>query len=85
MEVAELLFARGYSMPRIGRVINHDHTTVVFYLGTGKKKPSKLVWRAPKIRGLKWIKPKKAVAPKVYVRPYAGADMTDYRWREVQT
>lgn len=40
VEVAHLLTRRGYSSTRIGIAIGKDHTTVVFYLGRGRKGPS---------------------------------------------
>lgn len=84
VEIALALDARGYSSPRIGRILNHDHTTIVFYLGRGKKKPGPLIWRRPKVRHLRWVRPDKAAKPKVYLKPYAGADWTDYQWKEME-
>jgi hypothetical protein len=83
IEVAKLLDARGYSTTRIGHILRHDHTTIVFYLGRGKKQPSVPVWRKPKIRTLRVIVPPKP-APQVrqlYLKPYAGADMREYCWQ----
>lgn len=87
VEISKLLAARGYSTSRIGRFLNHDHTTIVFYLGNAKKKPSPLKWRTPKVRHLRFVRPvkpatsaKKRKKPKLYLQPYAGADMTDYVW-----
>jgi hypothetical protein len=89
-EVARMLSARGYSALRIGALLNHDHTTIIFYLGTGKKRPSperppkKLRWKAPQVRHLRWIvKPAstRPATPRAYLKPYAGADMTEYIWK----
>jgi hypothetical protein len=85
VEVAERLAAIGYSTPRIGRILNHDHSTIVFYLGRGKKKPSTPVWRAPKVRTLLVIKPEAPPKPrKRYLKPYAGADWREYQWKEIR-
>ena len=82
VEVAKRLDARGWSSKQIGRVLNRDHTTIIFYLGRGKKKPSKVYWRAPRVRHLCWIrtKPKKEQR-KFFLIPYAGYDPTEYKWR----
>jgi hypothetical protein len=83
VEVAKRLSERGYSTPRIGAILNHDHTTIVFYLGNAKKKPPPPVWRKPKVRTLYVTTRKKPPRPerKLYLQPYAGADMTEYRWK----
>lgn len=39
--VAKLLDRRGYSSPRIGEMLNHDHTTILFYIGRLARKPTK--------------------------------------------
>ena len=87
VEIAKRLSARGYSTSQIGRFLNHDHTTIVFYLGNAKKKPAPPKWRTPKVRHLRFIHPakpepppKKPKRPKLYLIPYAGADMRDYVW-----
>lgn len=90
-EVAKLLDARGYSLPRIGAALGgHDHTTVFYYLGRAKKrlKPEptwppmkKRRWRAPKVRHLLFIR-KPPGDRTLYLVPYAGADMTKYAWRK---
>jgi hypothetical protein len=73
----------GYSTGRIGAILNKDHTTIVFYLGRGKKKPNKLRWHAPKIRHLYFLKPKPLPEKrKFYLIPYAGAYMPEYDWKE---
>ena len=83
VEVAKRLDARGYSSPRIGQILNHDHTTIVFYLGRGKKKPSRPIWRAPRVRHVRFIKAPPPPKPiRCYLKPYAGADMTEYQWME---
>lgn len=83
MAVAKQLYARGYSTSRIGAILNKDHTAIVFYLGRAKKKPSPLRWRKPRIRTLLVVKKK---PPKEqqhrYLKPYAGADFTEYKWQE---
>ena len=104
IEVAKLLDARGYSTPRIGAILKHDHTTIVFYLGRGKKRPGPE--KPPKIKAAKiparprWHKPRiqhlkckgcfrcKTVGERMhhrgYLKPYAGADMTEYQWKEIE-
>ncbi len=87
VEVARRLAERGYSTPRIGRILNHDHSTIVFYLGRGKKKPSRPVWKAPTVRHVRFIKPPKPPRAKLkfYLKPYAGADWREYQWKERPT
>ncbi len=84
VEVAKHLNARGYSTPQIGRILNHDHTTIVFYLGRGKKKPSKPIWRTPKVKHVRFIRQPKRQPPKpkFYLQPYAGFDKIEYQWKE---
>lgn len=85
VEVAKRLDQRGYSTGRIGAMLNHDHTTIVFYLGRGKKQPSPLIWRKPVVRTLRTPAPPKPPRPrprKFYLKPYAGADMTEYQWKQ---
>jgi hypothetical protein len=82
IEIARALNDCGYTTPQIGRFLGgHDHTTIVYYLGRGKRKPKPPRWRAPKVRHLRFIRiakpPKK---PKLYLQPYAGADMENYVW-----
>ncbi len=81
IEVAKRLNAMGYIPTRIGRILNHDHTTIVFYLERGQKRPTperpprpprKRVWRAPKVRHLRWI-----AGPKKPPTRYAGWDPTE--------
>jgi chromosomal replication initiation ATPase DnaA len=36
VEIARALRAEGWSSPRIGRLLNRNHTTVLWYLGTLK-------------------------------------------------
>lgn len=75
-----------YSTPQIGRLLGHDHTTIVFYLGRLERKPSepkpprppkKRRWKPPQVRHIRWVD-----KPKHFLKPYAGADMTDYQWIE---
>ena len=83
IEVARALDARGYSTPRIGAILNKDHSTIVFYLGRGKKKPTKPRWRTPKVRHVCFLKPKPPPAKrKFYLVPYAGAYWPEYDWKE---
>jgi hypothetical protein len=99
VEVARRLAAeRGYSTPQIGRILNKDHTTIVFYLGRGKRRPSERVmtpcWRKPRIAHLNckrcrlcfigsWHDSKKPPKPRRYsLAPYAGADR-EYIWKEI--
>jgi hypothetical protein len=83
MEVARRLSARGYSTSRIGAILDKNHTTIVFYLGRGKKQPSKPLWRTPKIRHLCFVKPRPVPAKrKFYLAPYAGAYWPEYDWKE---
>lgn len=88
IEVAQRLHERGYSSSRIGAVLNHDHTTVLYYLGRFKNKPSPEVvrWRRPRIKYLTLVKTLPPDEPptrfvKLYMVPYAGADPDD-RWKE---
>lgn len=84
-EIARRLNASGYSTVRIGMILNCDHSTIVFYLGRGKKKPSTPIWRAPVVKHVRFIKQRKPPRPKqikFYLQPYAGADMTEYHWQE---
>jgi hypothetical protein len=95
IEVAKRLRDRGYSTPRIGQVLKKDHTTIVFYLGLGKKKPTPLQWRKPRIAHLNcycrlcyFPTPKTIARTKPtanYLVPYAGADMSEYTWKERST
>ena len=83
IEVARALDARGYSTPQIGMILGKDHSTIVFYLGRGQKKPSKQRWRAPKVRHVRFLKPKPPPAKrKFYLVPYAGAYCPEYDWKE---
>ena len=85
IEVTKRLADRGYSSTRIGKILNHDHTTIVFYLGRGKKKPSLPIWRTPKVRHVRFVKPPPPPKPiRFYLKPYAGADMTEYQWKDRQ-
>lgn len=87
-EVAKLLHAHGYSSCRIGRMLNHDHSTILYYLGHAKKRPKPEIdprprWRRPRVRHLAWLaKPRRPKKPELYLVPYAGADMIDYQWKE---
>ena len=86
VEISKRLDARRYSTTRIASILNQDHTTIVFYLGRGKKKPSpERPSPAPEARALKVGPPPKPGRPrkqKFYLVPYAGADMKEYRWQE---
>lgn len=97
VEVAKRLRERGYSTTRIGAILNLDHTTIVFYLGSGKRKPSPLRvrpvkpparrrWHKPWIAHLKCKGCHRCIRagcwPRRWLVPYAGADMTDYHWKE---
>jgi hypothetical protein len=87
VDAVKRMRARGYTTPLIGRQVSLDHTTILYYLGRSKnKKPPMPEWRAPKVRNLYWITPQKIVRapPKMtrYLVPYAGADWTEYRWKE---
>ena len=86
IEVTRALDARGYSTQRIGAMLNKDHSTIVFYLGRGKKKPSKPIWRTPKVRHLCFVKPKPLPEKRrYYLVPYAGAYWPEYDWKERPT
>lgn len=87
IEVAKRLRAIGYSMPRIGKVLNKDHTSIVYYLGRGKKKPKPPKWRAPRVRHLSFNKQMRKpprTQRRYYLRPYAGAYWPEYEWKERQ-
>jgi hypothetical protein len=91
MEVAKRLDACGYGSSQIGRLLHHDHTTILFYLGRIQKRPAQEKWRAPRVRHLNCFchrcyfpvapPPKPAKPRKLYLTPYAGAD-DDYVWKE---
>lgn len=83
-EVAKRLDARGYSAASIGRILKHDHTTILYYLGRYDRQPTPgLRWRAPKVRVLYVIKKPRPPKPrKRYLIPYAGADPRDYIFTE---
>ena len=86
IEVAKALYECGYTTTRIGRWLNHDHTTIVFYLGRSKKKPLPPKWRTPKVRHVKFIRlPKeKPKPPRMPIR-YAGYDPTESpMWRNMK-
>jgi len=90
IEIAKRLRARGYSTPQIGRVLNRDHTTIVYYLGTAKRTVAPLLWRKPIIRHLNCFCCREPKEPKVktpkpdrrFLAPYAGAYMPEYDWKE---
>ncbi|RZN30469.1 helix-turn-helix domain-containing protein [Bradyrhizobium sp. Leo121] len=86
-----------YSTHQIAAMLNHDHTTILFYLGrlSCKSPNARLTWRRPKIRhlghrGCKHCyvpvkprqKPVKKVKRRLYLIPYAGADFSQYRFKE---
>lgn len=90
--VAKILTRRGYSTGRIGKMLNCDHTTVVFYLGRGKKKPrltvrpkkakpppAKRRWKKPRIAHLK-CKGCWMCKPQPKLIRFAGYDPTDRQW-----
>jgi hypothetical protein len=94
--VAKLLWRRGYSSPRIGGMLGHDHTTILFYVGKLAKKPTspkpprpkppaKKRWGKPHIAHLKCKGCRYCIRPKQlrskFLVPYAGADMRDYQWK----
>ena len=87
--IAKRLRERGYSTPQIGRMLNRDHTTIVYYLGGAKRTVAPLLWRKPIIRHLKcgccpWPKQPKATKPATrYLVPYAGAYPPEYDWKEI--
>ncbi len=83
VEVAKRLDERGYSSPQIGKILNRDHTTVLYYIGRGRRHIKPPRWRAPKVRHLKFIrvpKPPKPERPKA-IR-YAGYDHTESKMRK---
>jgi hypothetical protein len=55
IEVAKRLRARGYSMYRIGAILNRHHSTVLYYLGKAHRKAAPPRWRRPRIRFLKSV------------------------------
>lgn len=82
IEVAKRLHARGYSSPRIGAILGHDHTTIVYYLGRARRRPKPeppRTWRKPHIKFLALV-PRLKPAKPVQIRkrdgliPYAGAE-----------
>lgn len=82
IEIAKLLDARGYSSPQIGAILDRDHTTVIYYLGRGKRCAAKPRWKAPKVRHLSWERVPPVERRRFYLVPYAGADWTNYEWKE---
>lgn len=56
IEVAQVLDGYGYGCMSIGRTLNKDHTTILYYLGRGKRKVSKPRWRKPRVKHLCFIK-----------------------------
>lgn len=88
IEIAKQLSALGFSTPQIGKWLNKDHTSVLYYLGRGQKKVNPPRWRAPRIRHLNcqchpWSRPDvpRRKPLKAYLIPYAGADR-HYVWKE---
>lgn len=83
VEVAKRLRARGYSSPRIGEMLNKDHSTVLYYLGHGDYKATLPRWHAPKVRHLRWLAPTRPTPSRCrrYLIPYVGAD-SSYVWKE---
>lgn len=95
--VAKLLDRRGFSSPQIGAILNHDHTTILFYLGKLARKPkpprsprppkprAKKRWGKPRIAHLKCKGCFRCVTKdrvrRGFLQPYAGADMTEYQWK----
>lgn len=67
IKIAHQLDAGGYSMGRIGAILNRDPATIGFYLGRSKKKPR--------------FKPMPEKR-KFYLVPYAGAYWPEYDWKE---
>lgn len=103
IEVAKRLHGKGgphYSAANIGRMLGHDHTTILFYLGKMDRRPRvALRWRKPVIRFLSRIRsladpdapkvdpnapPPKPTKTARYLKPYAGADC-NYHWTERPT
>jgi len=87
IDAVKRMKAAGYSPTKIGRQLGQDHTTILFYLGRKKgRKPPAPEWKTPQVRHVRWINaPGGLRAPaKVerYLIPYAGADWTEYRWKE---
>ena len=86
IDAVKRMKAAGYSATKIGKQLGQDHTTVLFYLGRRKgRKPPEPKWKAPQVRHQRWIKPRKepqAPLRSRYLIPYAGADWTEYRWKE---
>jgi hypothetical protein len=82
IEIAKALDACGYTSTRIGRYLNKDHTTILFYLGRGKKKPSPPKWRTPKVKHVRFIRLKKTKPPPPHSpRRYAGFDGTENQFK----
>ena len=87
VDVVKRLHAQGYTTYMIGKQLSCDHSTVLYYLGRyTKKKPTTPKWSAPTVRHLRWIKvgkkPREPEKITRYLIPYAGADFTEYRWKE---
>jgi hypothetical protein len=79
IELAKLLTARGHSLPKVGRLMNRDHSTVAFYL-------IRLANKQPSPRSLA---PRPEPAPTPAPEPpqprypvrYAGYDPSSAVWR----
>jgi Bacterial dnaA protein helix-turn-helix len=51
IECAVLMRGLGYTTPKIGRVLNRDHTSVLHYFAVAEKRlAEKLPWRAPRVK-----------------------------------
>lgn len=92
VEIARQLDAGGYNTMKISAILGQERTTIIYYLGRAKKRPSpeppgldRRRWRKPRVKHLEWITPQqqpKTTRLRLYLVPYAGADWTDYRWKE---
>jgi hypothetical protein len=79
IEVAKRLIEIGYSSPRVGQILRHDHTTILYYIGVLNRKPSRPKWRTPTVKWLVEPPPAPQTA-KPFLQPYAGWDPDDYKW-----
>lgn len=68
-EIAKRLDAQRFTVSEIGRLLNKDHTTIVYYLGRAKRKwksvAGKPRWRRPRVKHLCWIRTAKNAEPQV--------------------
>lgn len=85
-DIALHLFPLGASTVFLANFLNVDSSTVSYYLGHhGSRGIAKIKWRAPQIRDetpAELRKPERPSRSRQYLIPYAGADWSEYEWKE---